>query len=192
MLNIYIFHKIIKKHFNFLFLNSVCFIIVTIYNLKTIRNYNVGIIMNIVKNMNQYDENNIFFCEPIKNNIMNEGNFIRILYSTHNILLNGIYLLIKLNDISCEKYYNKFKCSFNPLNHKDVIENIKIIEENILKKIDIKKIPQFKITEQLKNGNIKLFNTIDEFDSSFIVKISGIWETQYNYGLTYKFIKVNN
>ena len=56
--------------------------------------------MNIVKNMNQYDENNIFFCEPIKNNIMNEGNFIRILYSTHNILLNGIYLLIKLNDIS--------------------------------------------------------------------------------------------
>lgn len=192
MLNIYIFHKIIKKHFNFLFLNSVCFIIVTIYNLKTIRNYSVGIIMNIVKNMNQYDENNIFFCEPIKNNIMNEGNFIRILYSTHNILLNGIYLLIKLNDISCEKYYNKFKCSFNPLNHKDVIENIKIIEENILKKIDIKKIPQFKITEQLKNGNIKLFNTIDEFDSSFIVKISGIWETQYNYGLTYKFIKVNN
>ena len=192
MLNIYIFHKIIKKHFNFLFLNSVCFIIVTIYNLKTIRNYSVGIIMNIVKNINQYDENNIFFCEPIKNNIMNEGNFIRILYSTHNILLNGIYLLIKLNDISCEKYYNKFKCSFNPVNHKDVIENIKIIEENILKKIDIKKIPQFKITEQLKNGNIKLFNTIDEFDSSFIVKISGIWETQYNYGLTYKFIKVNN
>ena len=130
MLNIYIFHKIIKKHFNFLFLNSVCFIIVTIYNLKTIRNYSVGIIMNIVKNMNQYDENNIFFCEPIKNNIMNEGNFIRILYSTHNILLNGIYLLIKLNDISCEKYYNKFKCSFNPLNHKDVIENIKIIEKS--------------------------------------------------------------
>lgn len=148
--------------------------------------------MNIVKNMNQYDENNIFFCEPIKNNIINEGNFIRILYSTHNILLNGIYLLIKLNDISCEKYYNKYKCCFNPLNHKDIIENIKIIEENILKKIDIKKIPQFKIIEQLKNGNIKLFNTIDENNSSFIVKISGIWETACNYGLTYKFIKVNN
>ena len=54
--------------------------------------------MNIVKNINQYNENNIFFCEPIKNNIMNDGNFIRILYSTHNILLNGIYLLISLNN----------------------------------------------------------------------------------------------
>jgi hypothetical protein len=127
--------------------------------------------MNLVKNMNQYDENNIFFCEPIKNNIMNDGTFIRILYSTHNILLNGIYLLIALNDITCEKYYNKYRCNFNPSNHKDIIDNIKLIEENILKKIDIKKTPQLKISEQLKNGNIKLFNMIDQHDSSFIVKI---------------------
>ena len=148
--------------------------------------------MNIVKNMNQYNENNIFFCEPIKNNIMNDGNFIRILYSTHNILLNGIYLLISLNDVMCEKYYNKYKCCFNANNHKDIIDNIKIIEENILKKIDIKKIPQFKINDQLKNGNIKLFNNIENTECSIIIKISGIWETQHNYGLTYKFIKVNN
>jgi hypothetical protein len=148
--------------------------------------------MNLVKNINQYNENNIFFCEPIKNNIMNDGTFIRILYSTHNILLNGIYLLITLNDIACEKYYNKYKCIFNPNNHKDIIDNIKTIEENILKKIDIKKTPQLKISEQLKNGNIKLFNTIDQSDSSFIVKISGVWETQYHFGLTYKFIKVGN
>jgi hypothetical protein len=148
--------------------------------------------MNLVKNMNQYDENNIFFCEPIKNNIMNDGTFIRILYSTHNILLNGIYLLISLTDIACEKYYNKYRCIFDPSNHKDIIDNIKIIEENILKKIDIKKTPQLKISEQLRNGNIKLFNMIDQQDSSFIVKISGVWETQYNYGLTYKFIKVTN
>ena len=148
--------------------------------------------MNLVKNMNQYDENNIFFCEPIKNNIMNDGTFIRILYSTHNILLNGIYLLIALNDITCEKYYNKYRCNFNPSNHKDIIDNIKIIEENILKKIEIKKTPQLKISEQLRNGNIKLFNMIEQQDSSFIVIISGVWETQYNYGLTYKFIKVSN
>ena len=69
--------------------------------------------MNIVKNINQYNENNIYFCEPIKNNIMNEGNFIRILYSTYNVVLNGIYLLISLDDINCDKYYNKYKCNFN-------------------------------------------------------------------------------
>ena len=149
--------------------------------------------MNIVKRIDQYDENNVFFCEPIKNNIINEGNFIRILYSTHNIILNGVYLFINITDITCERYYNKYKCNFNTLIHKELIDNLKIIEENLLKKIEIKnKISQLKIHEQLKNGNIKLFNEVtNKNNCSFILKISGIWETHSNYGLTYKFIKIN-
>ena len=147
--------------------------------------------MNLVKSINQYNEDNIYFCEPIKNNVMNEGKFIRILYSTHNLVLNGIYLLVHINEITCDKYYNKYKCNFNTLHNKDIIDNIKTIEENILKKIEIKKIPQLKIYEQLRNGNIKLFNEVNKSFCSFILKISGIWETQFNYGLTYKFIKIN-
>ena len=147
--------------------------------------------MNLVKSINQYNEDNIYFCEPIKNNVMNEGKFIRILYSTHNLVLNGIYLLVHINDITCDKYYNKYKCNFNTLHNKDIIDNIKTIEENILKKIEIKKIPQLKIYEQLKNGNIKLFNEVNKSFCSFILKISGIWETEDKYGLTYKFIKIN-
>ena len=147
--------------------------------------------MNLVKNISQYNEDNVYFCEPIKNNVMNEGKFIRILYSTHNLVLNGIYLLVHINDITCDKYYNKYKCNFNTLHNKDIIDNIKTIEENILRKIEIKKIPQLKIYEQLRNGNIKLFNEVNKSFCSFILKISGIWETQFNYGLTYKFIKIN-
>lgn len=149
--------------------------------------------MNIVKRIEQYDENNIYFCEPIKNNIMNEGSFIRIIYSTSKFVLNGIYLLILLNDIICEKYYNKYKCCFNVNAHIEVIDSLKIIEENILKKVDIKnKTPQLKIYEQLKSGNIKLFNDINvKTKCVFTLKISGIWETQTSFGLTYKFIKHN-
>jgi len=149
--------------------------------------------MNIVKRIDQYDDNNIFFCEPIKNNVMNDGNFIRILYSSNNFTLNGIYLLITINDITCEKYYLKYRCTFNVSMHKDMIDNIKVIEEDILKKYEIKdKIVQFKIYEQLKNGNIKIFSDItNKTCASFILKISGIWETQTSYGLTYKFIKIN-
>jgi hypothetical protein len=149
--------------------------------------------MNIVQKIEQYNENNIYFCEPIKNNIMNEGTFIRIIYSTHQVILNGIYLFILLKDVTCEKYYNKYKCVFNVNNHQDIIENFKLMEENILKKIEIKKVPQFKIYEQLKNGNIKLFTEIVSRNvCPFILKISGIWETDTNYGLTYKFIKINS
>jgi hypothetical protein len=147
--------------------------------------------MNIVKRIDQYDENNIFFCDPIKNNIMNDGNFIRIIYSTNLFVLNGIYLLLNLNDIVCEKYYNKYKCIFNTTVHKDIIENIKIIEEQILKKYNIKnKTPQYKIYEQLKVGIIKLFNDVgNKQNGNFILKIAGIWETSNCYGLTYKFLK---
>lgn len=149
--------------------------------------------MNIVKLIEQYNENNVILCEPIKNNVMNEGSFIRLLYSDPNCILNGIYLLFTINDIVCEKYYSKFKCTFNSLNYKSLIENIKLIEENLLKKCKtINKIPQYKIYEQLKNGNIKIFNEIENKTvSSFILKISGIWETHSNYGLTYKFTKTN-
>ena len=152
--------------------------------------------MNIVLNLHQFNDQFVYFCEPIKNNIMSDSNFIRILYSTNNVILNGIYLLITLNDIVCEKYYNKYKCIFNinTLEHKEIIEQFKTIEENILKIINIpNKIPQFKIYEQFKNGYIKLFQTIqNKGNQKFILKISGIWETAYNYGLTYKFIKIDN
>jgi hypothetical protein len=149
--------------------------------------------MNIVKRFDQYDDNNVFFCEPIKNNVMNDGNFIRILYSTPYFTLNGIYFIVTLYDIICEKYYLKYKCTFNVSIHKNIIDNIKVIEDDILKKYKIKdKIAQYKIYEQLKNGNIKIFSDItNKGPTQFILKISGIWETQFNYGLTYKFIKIN-
>lgn len=148
--------------------------------------------MNLVKLIEQYDNNNLIFCEPVKNNIMNNGNFIRILYSTPNMILNGVYLLINLYDVHCEKYYNKYKCNFNISTHKDIIDNIKIIEEDILKKYKVNKIPLFKIYEQFSSGYIKIFSDLENKSKySFILKISGIWETQINYGLTYKFIKTD-
>jgi hypothetical protein len=151
--------------------------------------------MNIVKTLDQYDENCIYFCDPIKNNVMNEGNFIRILYSTPTFVLNGVYLLIRLNDIIVEKYYNKYKCIFNVNNHKDIIEGIKTIEDNLLKKINVKnKFAQNKIYEQLKNGNIKIFSDVNPktYMNTFLLKISGIWETETQYGVTYKFSKINH
>ena len=148
--------------------------------------------MNIVKTIEQYDDNNIYFCEAIKNNIMNDGNFIRILYSTPMFILNGIYMSISINQLTIEKYFNKYKCSFDIGAHINIIQRIKIIEENILHKINIKgKIPQYKIYEQIGNGNIKIFSdNIEHISTSFLLKIAGIWETEYNYGLTYKFIRL--
>jgi hypothetical protein len=150
--------------------------------------------MNIIKTLDQYNEHCVHFCESIKNNVMNEGQFIRILYSTQLMSLNGIYVSFTLNDLNIEKYYNKYKLSFKVMNHIETIDNITQIENGLLKKINIKnKIPQYKIKEQFLNGNIKMF--IDSFpkqhnNMSFLLKISGIWETNSHYGVTFKFSKL--
>jgi len=148
--------------------------------------------MNIVKTIDQYNDDCVYFCDPIKNNIMNDGNFIRILYSTPMFILNGIYLSISINQLTIEKYYNKYKCSFDIGSHINIIHRIKNIEEHILNKINIKgKTPQYKIYDQIGNGNIKIFSdNIDAISNQFLQKIAGIWETDYNYGLTYKFIRL--
>lgn len=144
--------------------------------------------MYIVKTIEQYNDSNLILCEPIKNNIMIDGQFIRIMYSTKNMTLNGIYLFIQLNDVVCEKYYNKYKCIFNIMKHKELIEKLKTIEETILKKYNVKKTPFLKIYEQIRYGFIKIFNDIgNQPYYNFVLKISGIWETETNYGLTYKF-----
>ena len=76
-----------------------------------------------------------------------------------------------------------------------MIDSVKLIEEALLKNVNIKnKIPQFKIYEQLRNGNIKIFSeNIEKISNNlFMLKISGIWETEFHYGVTYKFVKINH
>lgn len=148
--------------------------------------------MNIIKNIDQFNINNIFFCDPIKNNIMVESNFIRILYSTDLFVMNGIYLSLSFQNMYIEKYYNKYKCSFDTNVHKVLIDKLKKIEESIIALLPIKdKTPDYKLYNQIKNGNIRIFSEDNEkINNMFLLKISGIWETDTTYGITYKFINI--
>ena len=145
--------------------------------------------MNLIKNIEQFNINSVFFCDPIKNNIINNSQFIRIMYSTKFCSLNGVYILIPITYSIIEKYYNKFKCGIDYSRFKEIIDKIILIETNILKKHIINnKQPICKISEQLKLGIIKIFSYAESNNNSFSLKISGIWESESEYGLTYKFI----
>jgi hypothetical protein len=151
--------------------------------------------MNIALNINQYNINNIYYCDSIKNNVVNDGTFIRLIYSTDYFVTNGVNILIPFSDVTIEKYYNKYKCSFNVNSNRNNIESIHQIEKEILDKINTKsKIIQTKISDQIKNGNFKIFSENIDKPSSvqlFILKVSGIWETDNYIGLTFKFCKIN-
>ena len=146
----------------------------------------------LVKDINQFDLNSVFFCEPTKNNIMEDGTFIRIMYSNSIFTLNGIYLLLNVNYNSVDKYYNKLKCVFDVEQYKYLINKICLIENAILDKIEsVGKVKQLKLNEQFKNGCLKVFsetNQTNNYGDKIILKISGIWETDNEYGLTYKLV----
>ena len=154
--------------------------------------------MSILKNLDQYNPDNLYFCDTIKNNVMSNGNFIRLLYCMSNFTMNGVYLHCPFKHVSHEKYYQKHKFVFDVEYHDDVIKKIIYIEKNILDRIKTgmdKKTPQYKVKEQVSNGCIKLHLATTSFDVknvSLVLKISGIWETDLNYGLTYKFSRVES
>ena len=149
--------------------------------------------MNIIKTIDQCKMNSIYFCEPIKNNVIVNGSFTRILYSSDIFTMNGIYLMVPLNDIIFEKYYQKYKCVFNSQTNMKTTNKICEIEFNLLQKagsVIKNKIPQYKIQEQFKNSHIKIVSENTPTTTSattFLLKISGIWETETQYGVTYKF-----
>jgi len=146
--------------------------------------------MYLVKQIDQFNEKFVYFGEPIKNNVINDGDFIRILYSTTCVVLNGIYLQINFNNLVLDKHYNKYKCTFSVADNVVIINKLKDIEIKLLKIIDKShKIPDYKLADQLNNGNVKINGDyISNSKIQLILKISGIWETETNYGLTYKFM----
>mgnify|MGYP001370941754 CR=1 FL=1 len=151
----------------------------------------------IAENIDNINTNNIIICDPIKNSIMQYSNFYKIVYSNELLSLNGLYILFDLNKINI----NKDKLNFNYSDNKDTIDKIAIIENYILNLICSNKNKIFKITELLSNGFIKYcsneINNIVYFNNmhnnkSLILKISGLWETKENIGVTFKIILIED
>jgi hypothetical protein len=127
--------------------------------------------MNLVLDINEIKYNNIFFYESVKNTVMNDSGFIRIIYSNSEIILNGIYIKIDVKDENIQLF-----------------DNIDILERTILNQYNSNKLQNNKLKDQLFY-NINRINRINK-DNEYIylLKISGIWETEHMIGLTYKFI----
>ena len=146
--------------------------------------------MNLTIELDDYNQEFVLFGEYTKNNIIQEADFIRIIYSTPLMSLSGVYVRICISELSCDKFYNKHRCIFDTISHTDIITKLGLLEETILKKLNVEnKTPQYKLYDQLKVGNIKVNEHIEETrDVEFLLKVSGVWVTDNKYGLTYKFI----
>lgn len=195
--------------------------------------------MNLACNISDFEIENTFFLD-IKKNIIIDGTFTKIIYSTSNVSFNGIYLIFPIiteskiiqkhmtGDINiitktsspfivnrtfndwkrgdslihnCGKYHIS---SFSILNQHNIniIKELNRIEHTIIEYskdyFNINKINIYSLRNQLKQGNIKIYNSHSEhvcpnenefeYSNNIIIKISGIWENDTNIGITYKFL----
>ena len=125
--------------------------------------------MNIVQKIDEFSTNDIILCEPIKNTIMDNSNFIRIIISNKNIIINGIYLYFNIKAKNyCEKTptYSSFdKQKFKKMlflisndSNREVIDKLKTIEKQILLKTNnVHKKKSLKLGNNLDEGIIKVF-----------------------------------
>jgi hypothetical protein len=156
--------------------------------------------MNVILDISNFQVGYLYFLQPKQNMIM-DGTFSKIIYSNNIFSLNSIYLYLPLDILSVEKTGNKFTAKLldSPANH-NVAQEISKIECRIIeyyKQIHPNKNSKGAITsihKQLLSGNLRLYknyNVINEDTKNsiqFVLKISGIWESHAEVGLTYKIL----
>jgi len=137
--------------------------------------------MNILLNLNQVNPDYIFYGEITKNSIIENGMFTRIIYSDSLMTLNGLHITFHQHEYGIG--YNEN----DKIIQKGIIETLIELERIILFKIDItEKTCQYKIKDYLKNLSSKLGDNFKV--NKYLLKISGIWETTNEYGITFKFL----
>ena len=143
----------------------------------------------------QFKINHILFSEKVENKVINNSDFFRIIYSDDICVMSGVNISFSLINVNIERYFNKVKCTILDTTNTNIIAILKNIETNILDKFNIhnmKKKRVHNIATQLKNNFIKIYT--NKFISygpqkhmNLLLKISGIWESADEYGITFRF-----
>jgi hypothetical protein len=161
--------------------------------------------MNIILDTKRFSLGNASFLDT-KRNIIMDGNFTKIIYSNEWFTMNGIYFLFPIEIIGIQKIMNKMIMKFHPYHP----TNLSMIQD--FAKMEYRLIEYYKqmnqcskktsnlLAKQLYSGTIKIYkdyngenyassiSSIDTVVPHYVMKISGIWETRDEVGLTFKLI----
>lgn len=152
--------------------------------------------MLIVIDIFSFDIKYVYILEPVKNITKYGCMFMKTLYSTKNMTLNGIYLTIRFDEVDVLKEKeNYFTFKIDREKNENQIKEIIKVEKDILKSLKIKcNEINYGLKEDLEQGNkIKLI-TQDKCceglleGESLILRIVGIWSNSRHGGLSYQFI----
>lgn len=154
--------------------------------------------MNIILNQDTINIEDFYYGNKIENNIMHNSYFYNIYYSNNLLHINSVLIRLSLKNATTYDYFNKFKCSFKRSDNLNTIYFLCNLETQLLNMFDNTTISCYNLYDQIINEEIKINNTRNKNINSSILgkkqdidvylKISGVWETNDEKGLIFKFI----
>lgn len=145
--------------------------------------------MNIIFNHNDFDISKVYFITPIKNRLLSNSSFYKLFYTPPLFILNTLYIKLDLKPLFTKQLDSKICVSFNVDKNKTMVGKVRDIEIMILNRLPLHKIKTLNCSNQLLKGCLYVNNVYKNVTkvNSLYVKISGIWESEKEYGLSYKF-----
>jgi hypothetical protein len=145
---------------------------------------------------------NLRFLEKKRNLIM-DGDFIKLVYSDECTAINALFFLSSLkfkqplvtNDLSekCTIWFSPYDPTNQPTVQRLIMYEQVLLEEYQTQMM-CNKNAMCLLKTQLLSGTTKLYKPLPrpsrDAPTQILVKISGVWESNENFGITYKFIEV--
>jgi hypothetical protein len=161
---------------------------------------------------------NLKFLEKKRNLIM-EGDFMKVVYSDESMAVNALYFVCilkcknrtgaerdgeksrteepllfgrksieELND-KCTVWFSPYD-SENQKTVQDLIQYEQILIEEYVNQTMCRKMPVLLLKSQFLSGTLRLYKL--QHAAHLVVKVSGIWESNDSFGITYKFIECHS
>jgi len=138
--------------------------------------------MNLSLDIERVNIKDIAFYKPIQNKIAHYKNFYKILYNIEMFTLSTLIIQVDVKDLQVVKENNIYKVSFiiDPV----FLEKLKLFEIGLLDNFN--HITNKKIMYSFnKFVNRLIYNTTTP-NTNIILRISGIWESDTQIGITNK------
>lgn len=156
----------------------------------------------------------ILMKEKQPNLIMKNSSFVKLLYATETFTTNGLYIHMTIDHAHVKKYQDGNITKLH-MDNPALLSRLEQIEREILSQYSslfetdenqkrllhregimvIRKTPTYKLQQHLERKSIKMPNSVPEgiySNMSLLLKLSGVWISTTEYGITYKFIPVRS
>ena len=141
----------------------------------------------MILTLNSYDldKTNIVLGNKETNLIGDYKFFYKLFYSTNYYVMNGICIKLNLVNYKQGVFYNYIKINYNLQNNINLINLLGEVEKNILS--NVPSVIKNNLYNDLMCGVIKIQKKSIYPTRQLVLRITGVWETNDNCGITYKF-----